>query len=51
MPWALLDINRVVDLLALAATQGDRFAAFDQRIDVDVVPAAGSTNLWVVLCD
>jgi hypothetical protein len=38
-------------LLALASSQGGRFATFDQRIDVAVVPAASPANLCIIPAD
>jgi toxin-antitoxin system PIN domain toxin len=38
-------------LLALASSQGGRFATFDQRIDVAVVPAASPSNLCIIPAD
>ena len=35
-------------LLALAATHGGRFATFDQRVGVEVVPAASRANLCLI---
>ncbi len=39
------------DWLALAVTHGVRFATFDQRVGVAVVPAASRANPCVVTCD
>ena len=49
----LLGPRQITDayLLALAATHGGRFASFDRRIEVDVVPAAGSGNLCIIPLD
>jgi hypothetical protein len=57
MARALLDINVVIALLDQghvlhrAATRGGRFATFDQRVGVAVVPAASDANLCVIPCD
>ena len=49
----LLGPRQITDayLLALAATRGGRFATFDQRVGVAVVPAASDANLCVIPCD
>jgi toxin-antitoxin system PIN domain toxin len=49
----LLGPRQITDayLLALAATHGGRFASFDRRIEVDMVPAADSGNLCIIPLD
>ena len=49
----LLGPRQITDayLLSLAATHGGRFATFDQRVGVEVVPAASRANLCVIACD
>ena len=49
----LLGPRQITDayLLALAATRGGRFATFDQRVGVAVVPAASDANLCLIPCD
>jgi toxin-antitoxin system PIN domain toxin len=46
----LLGPRQITDayLLALAATHGGRFVTFDQRVGVEVVPAAGAANLSII---
>jgi len=49
----LLGPRQITDayLLALAATREGRFVTFDQRVGVEVVPAASAANLWVIVSD
>jgi toxin-antitoxin system PIN domain toxin len=49
----LLGPRQITDayLLALAATHGGRFATFDQRVGVEVVPAASGANLCLIPSD
>lgn len=49
----LLGPRQITDsyLLALAATHGGRFATFDQRVGLEVVPAASQANLCLIPSD
>jgi uncharacterized protein len=49
----LLGPRQITDayLLALAATHGGRLVTFDQRVGVDVVPAASAANLCIIATD
>jgi toxin-antitoxin system PIN domain toxin len=46
----LLGPRQITDayLLALAATHGGRFATFDQRVGLEVVPTATAANLCIL---
>jgi toxin-antitoxin system PIN domain toxin len=46
----LLGPRQITDayLLALAATHGGRFATFDQRVGLEVVPTAIAANLCII---
>ena len=48
----LLGPRQITDayLLALAASQGGRFASFDQRITLEVVPSAEAHHLCLIPC-
>ena len=46
----LLDPRQITDayLLALAVHHGGRFVTFDQRVGIEVVPAAAASHLCVI---